>query len=294
MQSVSDLIGAIHFLLRSERDDRVELRGFVCGQLAEDEAGGERAAEGEQHRRERELHLRAERIDDRRSAQAASTTPIAPPIADTTSASIRNCCRMLRVRAPVAMRMPISRVRSVTVTSMMFITPMPPTSSEIAAIEPEQDRQRVLRFGGGLDDRRHVADLEVDGAVAFERAASRPRPACRRCASTSSTATVTCAGSAGRTAAAGWSRSGTNTTSSWSCPLGDAPLRRHHADDLEHQVVDQHVLAERVLAVREQRLGDRLPEHRDRCVVALVLFAEEDAARDRPLRAPAETSPTCR
>ena len=40
------------------------------------------------------------------------------------------------MRAPVAMRMPISRVRSVTLTSMMFITPMPPTSSEIAATEP--------------------------------------------------------------------------------------------------------------------------------------------------------------
>ena len=37
------------------------------------------------------------------------------------------------MRAPIALRMPISRVRSVTVTSMMFITPMPPTSSEIAA-----------------------------------------------------------------------------------------------------------------------------------------------------------------
>ncbi len=42
------------------------------------------------------------------------------------------------MRAPVAMRMPISRVRSVTLTSMMFITPMPPTSSEIAAIEPSR------------------------------------------------------------------------------------------------------------------------------------------------------------
>ena len=32
------------------------------------------------------------------------------------------------------MRMPISRVRSVTETSMMFMMPMPPTSSEIDAI----------------------------------------------------------------------------------------------------------------------------------------------------------------
>ncbi len=39
-------------------------------------------------------------------------------------------------RAPMALRMPISRVRSVTVTSMMFMTPMPPTSSEMAATAP--------------------------------------------------------------------------------------------------------------------------------------------------------------
>ena len=40
---------------------------------------------------------------------------------------------MSPVRAPIALRIPISRVRSVTVTSMMFITPIPPTRSEIAA-----------------------------------------------------------------------------------------------------------------------------------------------------------------
>ena len=33
-----------------------------------------------------------------------------------------------------SLRRPISRIRSVTETSMMFMTPMPPTSSEIAAI----------------------------------------------------------------------------------------------------------------------------------------------------------------
>ncbi len=41
-------------------------------------------------------------------------------------------------RAPMALRMPISRVRSVTLTSMMFITPIPPTSSEIAATAPSR------------------------------------------------------------------------------------------------------------------------------------------------------------
>ena len=38
-----------------------------------------------------------------------------------------------RRRAPSDSRRPISRVRSVTDTSMMFMMPMPPTSSETAA-----------------------------------------------------------------------------------------------------------------------------------------------------------------
>ena len=40
---------------------------------------------------------------------------------------------MLAGLAPTAMRMPISRVRSVTLTSMMFMMPMPPTRSDTAA-----------------------------------------------------------------------------------------------------------------------------------------------------------------
>ena len=41
---------------------------------------------------------------------------------------------MCRGLAPTAMRTPISRVRSVTLTSMMFMMPMPPTSSDTAAM----------------------------------------------------------------------------------------------------------------------------------------------------------------
>ena len=44
--------------------------------------------------------------------------------------------RMSRSVAPTAILMPISRVRSVTETSMMFMMPMPPTTSDINAIEP--------------------------------------------------------------------------------------------------------------------------------------------------------------
>ena len=62
-----------------------------------------------------------------------ATTPVTPPMIERRTASVRNWPRMSPFCAPIALRMPISRVRSVTVTSMMFITPMPPTSSEIAA-----------------------------------------------------------------------------------------------------------------------------------------------------------------
>ena len=41
---------------------------------------------------------------------------------------------MSAFRAPTARRTPISRVRSVTDTSMMFMMPMPPTSSDTAAM----------------------------------------------------------------------------------------------------------------------------------------------------------------
>ncbi len=68
------------------------------------------------------------------AAQARpSATPMTPPAWPSSDASTRNCRRIPGV-APSALRRPISRIRSVTETSMMFITPMPPTSSEIAAI----------------------------------------------------------------------------------------------------------------------------------------------------------------
>ena len=53
-------------------------------------------------------------------------------------ASATNWITMSDRPAPIALRMPISRVRSVTVTSMMFMTPMPPTSRLIAATAPSR------------------------------------------------------------------------------------------------------------------------------------------------------------
>ena len=70
---------------------------------------------------------------------------MAPPTIESVIASSRNCSRTCRPLAPIAMRMPISRVRSVTETSMMFMMPMPPTSSEMAAAEPSRMRQGLRR-----------------------------------------------------------------------------------------------------------------------------------------------------
>src|SRR5690606_14485801 len=65
-----------------------------------------------------------------------SAIPTSPPSPDRKTDSSRNCSRITRGRAPIALRMPISRVRSVTVTSMMLATPMLPTTSEIPATAP--------------------------------------------------------------------------------------------------------------------------------------------------------------
>src|SRR5947209_160343 len=58
-------------------------------------------------------------------------TPMMPPSPVSVTASVRNCQMISRLRAPMALRTPISRVRSVTDISMMFITPTPPTSKPI-------------------------------------------------------------------------------------------------------------------------------------------------------------------
>ena len=62
-------------------------------------------------------------------------TPMMPPVMLMRIASMRNWLKMSTPRAPTLMRRPISRVRSVTDTYMMFIMPMPPTTSEMPAMQ---------------------------------------------------------------------------------------------------------------------------------------------------------------
>ena len=55
-----------------------------------------------------------------------SRIPSMPPVTLRMIASRRNCNMMFEAEAPTAFLMPISRVRSETVTSMIFMIPIPP------------------------------------------------------------------------------------------------------------------------------------------------------------------------
>ena len=64
---------------------------------------------------------------------------------------------MSRPLAPILMRRPISRVRSVTETYMMFMMPMPPTSSEMPATAASS---RVIMS---------VVEVSIDESSCWER-----------------------------------------------------------------------------------------------------------------------------
>src|SRR5712692_4536237 len=82
-----------------------------------------------------EMEVDQRRWRERPCAAARPTiTPMMPPVTLKATASRTNCERRSRARAPTARRMPISRVRSVTDNSMMFMIPIPPTSSDTAAM----------------------------------------------------------------------------------------------------------------------------------------------------------------
>lgn len=62
--------------------------------------------------------------------------PTTAPVAERTNGSTKNCSAMSDFFAPSARRIPISPVRSLTVASILFTVPIPPTKRDIAAILP--------------------------------------------------------------------------------------------------------------------------------------------------------------
>ena len=66
----------------------------------------------------------------------ANPIPSNPPNEVKVIDSIRNCNSIFPLVAPIAFLSPISLVLSVTETSIIFMTPIPPTNREIPAILP--------------------------------------------------------------------------------------------------------------------------------------------------------------
>ena len=63
--------------------------------------------------------------------------------------------------APIALRMPISRVRSVTETNMMFMTPTPPTKSEMPVTTMPTSSTTPMTLLNVSTQRVHLVDREV-------------------------------------------------------------------------------------------------------------------------------------
>ena len=104
------------------------------GVQASEDAHQDRDARGQRDRVRRQQH-RTPSIRNRTTKSPAST-PKTPPSNEMTTASIKNWPSTTDFGAR-ALRMPISHVRSVTVTSMMFITPIAPTlNKDTAATHP--------------------------------------------------------------------------------------------------------------------------------------------------------------
>ncbi len=128
----------------------------------------------------------------------------------------------------MARRMPISRVRSVTDTSMMFMMPMPPTSRLTAATAPSSMvRMRVVPVRVSAIWRVSMTRKLSSSFSAMLRRSRMSSTSCSLAASMeapSRTATVSRLTSCVPVRRRCTVRSGMTTVSSWSLPMADWPL----------------------------------------------------------------------
>src|SRR2546428_167877 len=101
-------------------------------------------------------------------AAMPTTRPTAPPTRLSAVASTRNWSRMCPVRAPTARRTPISRVRSVTDTSMMFMIPIP-RRLPLAGEDADHLERHVLHADGRADRIFALREELIDDRLAEDR-----------------------------------------------------------------------------------------------------------------------------
>ena len=184
---------------------------------------------------------------------------------------------MSRPRAPTAMRRPISRVRSVTDTSMMFMMPMPPTSSDTEAMAASSKvmhlRRLLLRLGdlGEVAQREVVVLAGLQAVPLAQQAADLAprRPSCPRASRTLTEIEPTARAlawllpSTFRLAVV----SGISTDVVLVLARRALALALEHADDAERNVLDPDDLAERIAVAEEvaaRRSGRAAPPWRRR------------------------------
>jgi hypothetical protein len=143
---------------------------------------------------------------------------------------------------------------------MMFITPMPPTTSEITAMAASRYvsvfcvHQERMEFGLHLPHvraRLHSHDEIIEETLSEDPCAGR------------------CVGEP----------DGVVHVVS---PRGQS-LAAQYADDEEGCAADKHILAQRIRAVREQVLHDGLAEHHDLGIALHMIGREEHARLRRPV-----------
>ena len=106
-----------------------------------------------------------------------SAMPIAAPKTLSVADSTRNCDRMSRRFAPSALRMPISRVRSATATSMMFMITIAPTTSPMAGSAVPNRISRPLSSSKNDSAASDVSSAKLSGRAGPRR--RKPRIASR-------------------------------------------------------------------------------------------------------------------
>ena len=89
--------------------------------------------------------------------------PSAPPMPESITASIRNCTRISDLRAPIALRVPISPVHPVTVIGMICITPMAMRASRGEGFHIVGIKKLVAL---GAREQREIGDGERQAAYA--------------------------------------------------------------------------------------------------------------------------------
>ena len=108
-------------------------RGIEPAHQAQDDREDHRA-DGQSGRDQEEVQVRgSEGLLATVAAIQPRNSPVSPPMRPMTPASLRNCRTIWPSEAPMALRTPISRVRSLTDMVMVLITESPPTNSEMMA-----------------------------------------------------------------------------------------------------------------------------------------------------------------